>query len=108
MEKEQKPIPTDLANCQKEIATKYGLGTRLVTGHKSAYFNEATLLFTAAKDKRIEELEKELERRTELLENEHRSCRQNEYLHECYGLNQIFEMVDNDWQEFKETHNINQ
>lgn len=34
-----------LEDFQKEIAVKYKLGTKLVTGHKKQYFDEATKLY---------------------------------------------------------------
>lgn len=55
-----KELPQEIANktlcdCQKEVAVKYGLGTALVTGHKAAYFNEATEMLLSAKDTTIKE-----------------------------------------------------
>lgn len=34
-----------LEDFQKEVAQKHNIGTKLVTGHKKAYFDEATYLY---------------------------------------------------------------
>jgi hypothetical protein len=34
-----------LDECQSEIAKKYGLGDKLVTGHRKGFFDEATELY---------------------------------------------------------------
>ena len=36
-----------LEQCQSEIAKKHKLGTKLVTGHRRTYFNEATELYVS-------------------------------------------------------------
>ena len=46
-----------LADFQRDVAIKHGLGKSLVTGHKASYFNEATELYVAD---RIASLEAEV------------------------------------------------
>lgn len=53
--KEEKGLPVEvvsdvtLADCQKEVAMKYGIGTSLVTGHSARYFNEAAIIYATRK-----------------------------------------------------------
>lgn len=65
MNTDKEEIPT-LEQIQSEIAKKYGLGEKLVTGHAKKYFDEASIEFAKLHVKKA--LEKASEKTTYIMD----------------------------------------